>query len=111
MLRVVDEQVADAAAFAAEQFGVGREGRQRRTDQFGGVDRRCRCTGRLESDCAAQQHVLLVLGVGTGRGGPLGAFVFATQRREFFRADAAFGGPHHQVAQGLREAVGAECRP
>ena len=108
VLCVVDDQVPDAIALTREELGICRERRQRRPDQLGGVDRGRRRTGSREPHGPAQQHVLLVLCVCPRRGDPFGSAMCAAERREFFRADATLGSPHHEVAQCLREAVGAQ---
>ena len=110
VLGIIDKEMPDAAALPGQQIRVGGEGRERRADEFGGVDGGCRCTGSREADRTAQQHVLLVLGIRpTGRH-PFGPFVVTPQCRQILRAHPALGGAHQQITQRLREAVGGECR-
>ena len=100
----------DPCPLRDQQFRVGRERRQRRSDEFGGVHRGRRRAGGLEADGATQQHVLLVLGVGACRGDPFRATMPAAEGGEFLGPGPAFGRTHHEIAQRLGEAVGAQRR-
>ena len=111
LLRVVDQQEPDPAAFGCQQLRIDCESFQSGTHKFGGTQRRGRRLWRRRSDRRPQQHHLLVLPRELTGSGPFGTPAPTAQPLQLLRVHTAFGAAGQQASQFGGETRGAQGGP
>jgi hypothetical protein len=99
VVRVVDQEVADAGPLGGQQVGVGGQCVQRGADQLGGVQGRRGGLRGTSPSGPTEEHDLLVGTEEPARRDPLRHVVALAEGRKVVRAQPALGRAQEQLAQ------------